>query len=398
MTMSLRARLILLLISMLLFIPILGISLQQKSALENFHQRILPDWPARGGFMTDPARYFADAKSWLAFRVWPIIDVSIFQKKLLLAALATPPQRRVTLADNGFIFLNGTDDGHLNNILNMVCIRAHSADGSNAFAAALPRVADYAGKIGIPIDVVVYPSHETLYGDRLPRSVPRLYRDACAAAAMGNSPLLRIASPPGLTYVFPFPEMHAARDEEGFFPQANWHADGMSLKVGRDAYLKRLGINGQIRETSTLTTGASELLVTYGIFKYLPIYKITAPGVSDDTEANTRMRDAITPLFLNPRFISNAYKNTDPVTNETLLILSDSYGNLASEMYAHAFRHVLQVMANDTKPDTAAEMIRRIRQTTKVDRVLVLMQEGNTDRIVEYAATFDKDHTTNEHR
>jgi hypothetical protein len=140
------------------------------------------------------------------------------------------------------------------------------------------------------------------------------------------------------------------------------------------------------------------LLVTYGIFKYLPIYKITAPSVSDDTEANTRMRDAITPLFLNPRFITNAYKNTDPVTDETLLILSDSYGNLASEMYAHAFRRVLQVMANDTKPDTAAEMIRRIRETTKIDRVLVLMQEGNTDRIVEYAATFDKDPTIHEHR
>jgi hypothetical protein len=398
MTISLRARLILLIVSVLLLIPILGITIQQKPALENFHQRTLPNWPEGGVFAADPAQYFAEAKTWLAFRVWPIIDVSIFQKSLLLSALATPPQRRVTLADNGFIFLNGTDDGHVNNILNMVCIRAHSDEVSNAFAMALPRVASYARAIGVPIDVEVYPSPETLYGDRLPPSVPHTYRDACAAAAKGNSPLLRIASPPGLAYVFPFTEMHAARDDEAFFPKANWHADGMSLKVGRDAYLQRLGIDGQIHETTKLTTSASELLVTYGIFKYLPIYKITAPSVSDDTEANTRMRDAITPLFLNPRFITNAYKNTDPVTDETLLILSDSYGNLASEMYAHAFRRVLQVMANDTKPDTAAEMIRRIRETTKIDRVLVLMQEGNTDRIVEYAATFDKDPTIHEHR
>eukprot|EP01037_Dinobryon_pediforme_P012770 gene12770-12867_t len=342
MTISLRARLILLLISVLLFIPIFGITIERKSELENFHQRVLPDWPKSGDFLSDPTQYFADAKSWLSFRVWPIIDVSIFQKTFLLSALGTPPQRRVTLADGGFVFLNGTDDGHVNNILSNVCVRAHNEELTNAFAAALPRVAAYSKAIGIPIDVEVYPTPETLYGDHLPLSVPLAYREACGARAVGNSPLMRIASPEGLNYVFPFAEMHAARDDEAFYPKANWHPDGLSLKVGREAYLARLGLAGQVRETLVRSESPSELLATYGIVQNTPIYKIQAPSVSDDAEGNEKMRAAIIDLFLNPRFFSNAYRNSDPVSNETLLILSDSYGNLASKVYAGAFRRVFQ--------------------------------------------------------
>jgi hypothetical protein len=390
MTISLRARLILLFVSIVLFIPILGITIERKPELENFHQRVLPDWPKSGDFLHDPAQYFADAKSWLSFRVWPIIDVSIFQKTFLLSALGTPPQRRVTLAANGFVFLNGTDDGHINNILQNVCVRAHSEELTSAFAAALPRVAAYAKAIGLPIDVEVYPTPETLYGDHLPLSVPLTYRQACAARAAGNSPLTHIASPEGLNYLFPFAQMHAARDDEAFFPKANWHPDGLSLKIGRDAYLKTLGLTGQIHESLIRTESPSELLTTYGIVQNTPIYRIDAPTVSDDAEGNEKMRAAIIDLFLNPRFFSNAYRNSDPISNETLLILSDSYGNLASKVYAGAFRRVFQIMANDTRPDTAAEMIRRINDAVGIDRVLVMMQEGNLDRVVDYAATFDK--------
>lgn len=390
MNMSRRARLILLLVSIVLFIPVLGIAVQQKSALETFHQRTLPDWPPRSGFLPDPAKYFADAKTWLALRVYPIADVSLLQKKFLLSVLNTAPQRRVTLAARGFIFLNGTDDGHLNNILDMVCIRAHSPEVSGAFAAALPRVAAYAQGMGLPIDVEVFPSPETLYGDLMPASVPRLYRDACGARAAGHSPLMRIIAPPNLQYVFPFSQMHAARDDEAFFPKGNWHAEGMSLVVGRDAYLKQLHVAAPVPETLERGFGPAELLMTYGIRRDLPIYHVIAPSRTDDGEANARMRAAITDLFLNPRFVSNAYRNTKPVVPETLLILSDSYGNNASAIFANAFKSVFQVMANDMKPNTVVEMIERIRQIAPIDRILILVQEGNTDRIVDYADAFDK--------
>lgn len=390
MTMSPRARWMLLFVSILLFIPLLGISIQQKSALETFHQRVAPTWPHGADFLPDPSKYFADAKAWLAFRVYPIAEVSLLQKEFLLSVLDTAPQRRVTLGPNGFIFLNGTDDGHLNNILDMVCIRAHSSKVSNAFAAALPRIAAYSQSTGLPIDVEIFPSPETLYGDLMPASVPRRYRDACLQASGGHSPLMRITAPPALHFVFPFAEMHAARDDEAFFPKGNWHADGLSLVVGRDAYLKQLGVTGKVAETLERGTGPAELLMTYGIRRDLPIYHVKAPSVSEDNEANTRLRAAITDLFLNPRFVSNAYRNTKPVISETLLILSDSYGNNASAIFANAFSEVLQVMANDMKPNTVVEMIDRVQQTTPIDRILILVQEGNTDRIVDYADAFDK--------
>jgi len=390
MFLTVRARWIVTLVALVLLLPILGIPLQSKTDLENFHNRTLPAWPSTASFLSAPQTYFQATRDWLAFRVYPIIEASILEKNLLMFALDTPPQRRITMAANGFIFLNGTDEQHLNNILEMVCVQAHSQARSTAFENALTRVAVYSRVTGMPVDVEVIPTSETLYGDHLPSSVPLKYRIACGERASGHSPLMQITAPPPVHYVFPFADMRALRDDDAFFPKGNWHADGLSLKIARDDYLKSLGIKGKIDETIQLGVSPSELLATYGITKNLPIYRIINHHVIADSAANAALHSAIAPLFNSPHFVTNVYRNNSAIDPETILILSDSYGNLASAVFAGAFRRVLQVMANDTKSDTVVKMIALINREFKIDRVLVLSQEGNTDRIVGYAAEFDE--------
>jgi hypothetical protein len=390
MILSLYSRILLILISFALLIPVAAIPLQNTQSLEQFHNRKLAQWPLGDSFMRDPAAYFTNSKKWLADRAFPIIQATMFQKNFLLFALDTPPQRRVTMGGDGFIFLNGPEESKLNEIFQIVCIRAHTADVVSNFRNSLTSVASFSQKYGVPVDIVVVPTVETLYGDRLPLSVPNKYRAACGERAVAASPLSQIEAPPGVNYIFPFREMKAAREDAAFFPKGNWHPNGLSMKVVRDAYLAKLSISGEVSETLERTTAPSELLLSYGIYKYLPIYKITNSNLVVDNDTNTSLHSLVSDLFTVPRVITHAYRNSHPVDERTVLMVSDSFGDLAAPVFAGAFRRFLHVTSNDMRQDQVVELISRVAKLAHIDRVVILIQEGGTDRVVGYGQEFGK--------
>jgi hypothetical protein len=390
MRMSRIARVLLIFISLLLLVPIVGMPLQSKTALEQFHNGTLPDLPPAASLTADPRAYFAAAQQWLNYRVYPIIDAATLLKKILLFGFDTPPQRRVTLTADGFVFLNGTDDGHLNNIFETVCVRAQSPDVVSAFQAAIPRLAAFATANHIAIDLVVVPTLETLYGDYLPASVPLKYRTACKRRALGDNPALSVTAPAPIHLTFPFSQMHTARDDPGFYPRGNWHPDGLSMKVVRDTYLSQLGTVGKIDEVVSRTTGPSELLRAYGISKYLPLYTIVDTHVADDVTANASLQDAGRSLFQGPGYDTHAYRNDHPVQQETVLMLSDSFGALAAPVFAGAFSSLMQVTTNSLGKGNVVALINNIARRNPIDRIILLVEEGNTDLIAEYADDFAK--------
>ena len=129
---------------MLLLIPCLGIPFQDQSSLEQLHNRKLRPWPNTTQLISDPAGFFRHSREWLSDRAFPIKEAMLFQKKFPFYVLDTPPQRRVTIGENGFIFLNGASDDALNGILEFTCIRAHTEDAASALKRALIPLAKYA--------------------------------------------------------------------------------------------------------------------------------------------------------------------------------------------------------------------------------------------------------------
>ena len=158
------------------------------------------------------------------------------------------PQKRVTIGKKGFIFLNGASDDALNGILELTCIRAHTEEAASALKRALMPLAKYAEPRGIAVDVVLVPTPATLYGDFLPSSVPKKYRTACRERTAGYTPLLKLEQRSPVNFLFPFLEMKELRLDEGFFPKGNWHPTGLSLKIIRDAYLRGLGVNVEVKD------------------------------------------------------------------------------------------------------------------------------------------------------
>ena len=369
----------------LLLIPILGIRLQSNAALERFHNRILSPWPQTSEFLVDPAHYFVDARNWLADRAFPIVESSILYKKALFFGLHTPPQHRVSLGDDGFIFLNGASEDSVNGLLNSICIDAHSETLSAQLQRALASLSDFATLHKMAVDVVIVPTSATLYADYLPLSVPPKYLDACRAREIGASPLTRIQKQAGINFIFPFAAMKAARDDEGFFPKGNWHASGLSLSVVRNAYLATLNVQTPIDEKLQRGSAPSEIMASYGITLNLPIYFLHNGHVTPNRERMTELTKSVGDLFSNPFFVAHYFENAQPVVSENVLMISDSYGDLASEVFAGAFKSLTQLGINNLPREHLPQLIERVVRLEHIDRLVLLVQEGGSEQIVEWA-------------
>jgi hypothetical protein len=364
-----------------LLVPTLGIAAQDEAVLRKFHNRRLSTWPTASAFPADPARYFQSGKTWLAERVFPVKQVTEFQKSVVFYLLNGAPEPRITLGKEGHIFLNGANNREINELFETACVHAHSKQMAAELEGLMAAWAQTGRDRNLAVDVVVVPTAASLYADKLPHGTPAKYRRECLKRTNGNSPLLAVRTPADINFVYPLREMLAARDDEAFFPKGNWHPTGLSLKVARDTYLARLQTSGAVDEVLELGRGPAEILTPYGIRKNEPTYVIRNHNVAADSGRNAALRRTIVNLARNERFVTHVFTNSKPVVDQSVLMLSDSFGDLASEAFAGAFRLLLHVNTNEMIPGRTLQLVDYVRRLVHIDRLIVLIEEGNTSKL-----------------
>lgn len=378
-----RARLMTTLIALALLVPVLGIMWNNDETLGRFHNRALTAWPAPAAFV-HPPEAFRQARAWLADRAWPTIAVTGAWKRFLYFGLATAPSRKLTIGLDGHLFLNSWNEVESDVLLESLCVRAHGDDAGKGMTRALGEFAAYAQASATPVDVVVVPTAATLYARHLPPSVSRRLRDACNAVADGRSALRDVVVPAGMHYLYAFDALTPYLDDPAFYPRNNWHAYGKSLAVLRDAWLAAIGLPVTVDERIEAFEYPAEMLQMSGVIDPQPLYGVRNAHVVRDTARDAAFRAAIGDLFSSPWFPTNVYVNDRAPIDESLLIVSDSFGQLASEVFAGAFADVVQVNTNDLPIGDVATVIERARALHRVDRILILVQEGGVDRAINY--------------
>ncbi len=290
---------------------------------------------------------------------------------------------------NGYIFLNGASDENVNGIFEGVCVRAHDPTVSRQVAASLDSLALYSKASGIKVDVVVVvPTMASLYAANLPDTVPERIRAACSERAKGNSPLVELAAQSGGSFTYPLREMNTARDDEAFFPKANWHASGLSLKVARDTYLTQRALSLPTGERLELGSGPSEILASYRIVRNFPVYRLIDDALAEKRADAEALANLARDLFSVPLVVTHAYESAKAPNRETVLMLSDSYGNFSSGVFAGAFGKLLHVNTNDMAERNAPILVDRVAKSHKLQRIILLVMEGNLERVVGWSKAF----------
>jgi hypothetical protein len=369
-----------------LLVPALGVAVRDERALQAFHGRALSAWPEVESCVRDPVAYFKNVRSWVADRIFPIQQATELQANLLYL-LGSPPESRVTLGKEGFVFLNGGTNQTTDSIFASTCVEAHQQRAADllerTFAA---KATSMLGRPARPIDVIAIPTPSTLYGDKLPDGVAAKYRQACLDRVSSRSPLLSVRANAPISFSYPLPEMLAARDGEGFYPKGNYHPLGWSLKLIRDSYLARLSVSGSVDEKLVLRQAPSEVLRMSGVLEDEPRYFILNRNVTERPRKNAELARWIDGLFVSADIPAHVYTNSKPLLDERVLMLSDSYGVGAGEVFAGAFRQVTQVTTNYLRRGQMTRLIARIDYIEPFDRLIILFQEGNVYSIVEWLA------------
>lgn len=373
------------LLALVLLLPVLGLPLQDEQALARFHNRSLVAWPPAARWVEDPVANFAQARQWLADRVFPIVQAATLHKQVLLQALDTAPQRRITMGQGGFIFLNGSAEDRLYDILDDVCVKAHDAAAFGAFQRALPGMQAFGQRHGMAIDILIVPTSATLYGGYLPATLPSRLRQACQDDAVNASALSRASAGAAPLWIYPRAAMVAQRQVPGFYPPGNWHADGLSVKVARDAYLHRLGVPLPQGEQVQPIMAPSELLATYGIDWPLPMVRVASHTVQGDAATAAAMRQQVAGLFDVPVVAVQGFRNVQPVLDQSVLMLSDSFGGRSAAVFAGAFGRLVQVNLAGLHPSRVGQLILQMKALQPADRVILMVQEGNLSLVTAWA-------------
>ncbi len=364
---------------------------QTDDRLEAFHNRVLTPWPRRDKFWHSPSAYFSTINAWLADRAYPIVAVTYLKNSFLYFGLNTAPMPHITIARDRFVFLNGNDDTSINDMIEGTCLGLSDPSEMARLQGAVDEIADFARHIALEIDVVLVPTIPTLYGDRLPRSIPSADRAACSRLSRGGSPLAHIASSRGTQFSYSFSAMYDHRDDKAFFPIGNFHPGGWSVKVARDAFLNDIGVSAPTGELVELTEGPSELLLDHGVVAPFPVYKVSASGITVDGRLEAAILADTVRFYDNPLDSLHAYRNPSATDPDSLLMLSDSFGEGAGLSYAAAFQHVVQI-AGPVRD--VADLLATIAKLTRVDRVVLLFNEGNYGSVIEIGRMLRSDTST----
>ncbi len=380
-TISPTARILIAVFALLLAIPVLTIPSNDEEKLRLFHNRTLERWPPAKQFVPDPVGAFRQASRWMADRAGPIMKAATLEKELLIFVLGTPPQRRITLGKDGYIFVNGVSDGGVNGLFEAQCQASQSEGTYRALLQSLPKLKEIGQILGVSVHAIAVPMTSTLYADHLPRSVPPNLRSACLEVLTGETRLSKLDQRADLNFIYPFEEMKASRDTEGFFPKANYHPMGMSLKTIRDVYLRRAGIDAKINETLELKSLPSEILNTYGVTVTYPEYEIRNDRITEDGAAATRVAATIAELFYRPP-VTKVYANSGG-SSRTALLLTDSVGIAGAPVFAAGFKRLVWVYRVGMKSAAdAGTLLERLRAVEPIDTMILLLQVGSASEFV----------------
>ena len=385
------ARAILAAVGLVLLFPLAAMRGQTDDRLQAFHNRVLTPWPQRDSFWHNPSAYFSAINAWLADRAYPIVAVTYLKNNVLYFGLNTAPMPHITIARDHFVFLNGNDDTSINDMIEGTCLGLSDPSEMARLQAAVDEIAQFARHRAVEVDVVLVPTIPTLYGDRLPRSIPSADRTACSSLSKGDPYLAHIGSSPGTKFSYPFSALYAHRDDQAFFPVGNFHPGGWSVKTARDAFLQDIGVKAPTGETVELTTGPSELLLDHGVVAPFPVYKVSTTGITSDGKLEAAIVADTVRFYDNPLDSIHAYRNPSAPDSESLLMLSDSFGEGAGLSYAGAFQHVVQMAA---PARDVADLVATIAKLTRVDRVVLLFNEGNYGSVIEIGRMLRSDLST----
>lgn len=372
-------------VALALTLPTLMGIVSDAAERSKIQRRPLAQWPAAGLLMDDPRAYFSGVNEYLHDNAAPVIWATKTYRRFLVETLHTSPSPDIVLGDAPFIFFDSYKNSGPASIFASICPKILDEQAVSTLKADVRKLASrFAGKDRRGLAVII-PTKPSLYGDRLPPSVPAADRALCAEHITGRNALLSLdlASPGGIL-VYPYREMALRRDEPHFYPPEEFHNSGLSGRLIAEKVFKAVGIKVAPEYTNAVKV---PIEVEGDLATILGYDKTNQDWFFDDYTPF-----GLSQAFKSPEAIGSIHKNAydwrtftvaKPMSERKALVLGDSFGAKNALQLAAGYRKLLQININGIEHDEF-RALKKYLDAYDFDDVFFIMSDDDAFRLIPY--------------
>ncbi|MEM1403138.1 MAG: hypothetical protein AAGG55_07405 [Pseudomonadota bacterium] len=238
----------------------------------------------------------------------------------------------------------------------------------------LTRLSERLVERGSSLHLAVVPSKLSLYGERLPATLPTRLRQNCVDRVANNELAVHGLKrrSPSFCVFYPREEMFALRDTPHFYPPESFHANSRLNYEFTVEYLRELGVSDEpIPAKASLETIDADLTL-------MGFEREVKAWVYNYAQGITRYRRApewLRPVYKGARGFGR-YKTEAPLSNQKVLMLSDSFGAYFAPHLASGFSELMHVNIKHLRASEVEQFLETALRESGADRVILLVHDA----------------------
>lgn len=375
------ASVLLLIMAVLLSIPALFGPFTDHATRAQWERRPLADFPALLQQDSTEQSFFSQLNAFLNDRTGFILEFNRAYRRWVYYGFGDDPQATITAGFDGFLFIHTPDSEHPYDGFNNTCIRPTDASQITETLPKWKGLLDHYTSQGFRTGLVIAPNKKTLYPEKLPASVPKIYRDACASFTQQlniPSELLKAGELEGRAIVYPFEDFVQKKNQGNFYPKENFHWQGRSAHVAAKQWAVKLGIrlpdsySEHWKEIDHRAETSGLLGFDLEVRQMVPDY--SSFGISEEQGTTSGMI----------KYFKGKWKPTGqfvtqiPVTQRTALVIGNSYTSFLVPHLAPMYRELTWAMTNTWSQQETAEYVPQIVELIEPDDLIFVTHDGGT--------------------
>jgi hypothetical protein len=291
-------------------------------------------------------QYFSDMDLYINDHIGFALNFNRIYRQIVYYIFQDSPVENISYGKNGFTYLNSHTAKHINSSFKVVCNRGRKFNRLTNIEQNLDAVHQYFDQRGYPVSFGIAVTKVALYPDSLPAKIPSKLIKACQKYSGKDNILTRLheKSTEGKTFHYPQKELLALKNEPYFYPKENFHWNGMSAHYFSRGLLTRMGIKMDTTsydEKHLVTANAD--LHQLGFIRRAKVWHY--PYKDYQVKRIHQSPELIKQYYKNVRDYSE-FDTKNSATNETALVLSNSFGAYTAPHLAPAFKKLYHININ----------------------------------------------------
>lgn len=364
----------LVLLALVLFIPTAFSFFTNHKHRSVWEKRELAQMPVLEN-VQDIASFFSKADLYVNDHIGLALDANKLYRKIIFYAFRESPLKKITYGKNGFVYLNSHSTKYRNSNFESTCIRGTAPKYLPGLTQKLDAIFRHFEQRNYQVSFAIPVTKIAIYPENLPDNTPANILNACAKYSSGNNNLasLDTAYSGKQDFYYPLQELSDLKDNSHFYPKENFHWNGMSAHEFSMGLLEQMGItvDASIYNEKSISTISADL-TDLGFDRQIRAWFYPYSGYKVHRSSSS------------PSIVKQHYRNAtdytefrtaNPATEQTALVLSNSFGAFTVPHLAPAFKTLYHVNVNHLAKDEGPAFYDQLIDSLDPDRIIFIFED-----------------------